>query len=130
MSARQKREAAPPSDDPVVGEVGDTPRPSGRSTGRPPSWSYEACRLWTERYEGIAPGGRIGKALKPLVEQHGAAAVLAAWTRYLVETPAQYANPQGFAAKFGTFAGSRASGLTPGQKARVAALEFLGEEER
>jgi hypothetical protein len=34
-----------------------------------PSWTAEACEDWTEGTGGTAPGGRIGKALKPFVER-------------------------------------------------------------
>lgn len=74
-----------------------------RGTESAPSWSARACELWTARFGGTAPGGRIGKALKPLIAQHGEAEVLAVWERYLATQPAEFANPQDFGAKYGTW---------------------------
>jgi hypothetical protein len=35
-----------------------------------PTWVQDACRQWDERI-GMVPFGRMGKALKPLVDLHG-----------------------------------------------------------
>jgi hypothetical protein len=66
--------------------------------------------------EGTAPFGRIGKALKPLVQQHGEAEVLSTWRRYLTTEPAKYVTPESFAAKYGTWKkGSRNGATAPRQ---------------
>jgi hypothetical protein len=64
-------------------------------------WSHEACDDWNTRFgEGTAPGGRIGKALKPLVTKHTWETVRPAWRRYLTEKDADFITPQDFASKF------------------------------
>lgn len=68
-----------------------------------PPWSQEACDDWIARFQGTAPGGTIGRHLKPLVEKNGWPAVRAAWRAYLHETEAQFANPARFAATYGTW---------------------------
>lgn len=68
---------------------------------KPPSWSREACDDWIERFEGVAPGGPIGRHLKPLVDKHGWPAVRAAWKAYLEQTEVEFASPAAFAQKFG-----------------------------
>jgi hypothetical protein len=72
----------------------------------PASWTREACDDWITAYRGTAPGGRIGKALKPLVDEHGWAAVRESWRAYLAQVDAQYASPQDFAAKYGRWSGA------------------------
>lgn len=66
-------------------------------------WSREACELW-QRFLGVPPGGRIGKALKPLVGAHGWSAVRPLWRDYLeqavTEDDPKWASPQAFAATF------------------------------
>lgn len=73
------------------------------------SWTSEACDDWGEAYGGTAPGGRIGKALKPLVEKvcrKRGVEFLAAWAlirpwwqKYLKATDARFASPESFASK-------------------------------
>lgn len=82
------------------------------------SWSQQACDCWIEAYHGTAPGGRIGKALGPLVAKHGWAEVAVAWRNYLAQVDAQYASPQDFAAKYGRWNGS-APQLAPKKPAAV-----------
>jgi len=71
-----------------------------------PSWSAEACQDWMARFGGTAPGGRIGGALRPLVERYGWAAVRTAWQTYLAQAEAEYASPQRFAATYGRWNGT------------------------
>ena len=78
-----------------------------------PSWNREACSLWCGAFGGTAPGGRIGKALKPLVAAHGWSDVERAWRSYLDQSDAEYASPQRFAATYG-----RWSGLVPAKTAK------------
>ena len=70
------------------------------------AWSREACDDWISRFGGTAPGGQIGKAMKPLVDRHGWLAVRAAWQSYLGQTEAEYASPTRFASTFGRWSGS------------------------
>jgi hypothetical protein len=70
------------------------------------AWSREACDDWIARFGGTAPGGQIGKAMKPLVDRHGWTAVRAAWQSYLGQTEAEYASPTRFASTFGRWSGT------------------------
>ena len=72
------------------------------------AWSREACDCWIARFGGTAPGGQIGKAMKPLVDRHGWLAVRAAWQSYLGQTEAEYASPTRFASTFGRWSGGEA----------------------
>lgn len=82
----------------------------------PASWSKQACDDWIDRYGGTAPGGQIGKALKPLVAKHGWAEVRQAWRSYLEQTDGDYASPSRFASTYGRWSGS----APPGAKATAA----------
>lgn len=68
------------------------------------SWSREACDDWIGRFGGTAPGGQIGKAIKPLVEKHGWEFVRRAWKRYLEAGEGAFASPARFAATYGEWA--------------------------
>jgi hypothetical protein len=83
-----------------------TERTKQRIAASPPLWSSEACELWVRRFNGTAPGGRIGKALGPLVKEHGWQMVRAAWVSYLEQAEAEYASSERFAATFGRWSGS------------------------
>jgi hypothetical protein len=72
-------------------------------------WSRGACDDWILRFGGTAPGGQIGRALKPLVKVHGWLAVRAAWRSYLEQTGAEHASANRFASTFGHWAGQRGS---------------------
>lgn len=69
------------------------------------SWSAKAIDTWTARMQGRAPSGRIGKALKPLVVDYGASAVLEHWDSYLAAMIEQgrggFATPEDFAGRYG-----------------------------
>jgi len=69
------------------------------------SWSREACELWIARFQGSAPGGQIGKALKPLVGRYSWPEVKRAWISYLDQVEAQYASPERFSATYGRWSG-------------------------
>jgi hypothetical protein len=84
----------------------EEPEPEG-------NWSREACDDWISRFGGTAPGGRIGKALKPLVKAYGWREVRPAWACYLALGEAEFASPQRFAATYGRWSGDR-----PEQSAR------------
>jgi Helix-turn-helix domain len=75
-------------------------RPSQASVSG--SWSREACEDWASRFSGgTAPGGRIGKALEPLVKAHGWTEVRPRWRAYLAAADARFAGAERFAATFG-----------------------------
>jgi hypothetical protein len=80
------------------------PPPGGRS------WSSEACDDWAARFGGTTPGGKIGKALKPLVDKHGWPEVRKAWKSYLGQVEADYASPSRFANTYGRWSGSEPEG--------------------
>lgn len=90
-----------------------------RIAAAPPSWSREACDVWIARYGGTAPGGRIGKALKPLVDRYGWPAVRVAWLSYLTQSDAEFASPQRFAATYGRWSGA----APPGPAGKAAAIQ-------
>lgn len=89
---------------------------AGAAPEKNPSWSSEACDVWQEVTGGSPPGGRIGKALKPLVREHGRRQVLANFERYLVhhreEGRLEFANPQDFASRYGYYASSNGHATT------------------
>jgi hypothetical protein len=75
--------------------------------GWPSSWSHEASDAWAQRFDGTAPGGRIGRALKALERRgRGWAEVRDAWNRYLEQTEARFASPERFAATYGQWSGT------------------------
>lgn len=78
----------------------------GESEGKG-AWSREACDDWILRFDGTAPGGPIGRHLKPLVARHGWPAVRLAWRIYLAGAEATYASPARFAATYGEWAGTK-----------------------
>jgi hypothetical protein len=109
--AERKQDATPETERETEGEERIAapaalalPRP--HIAGKPKAWSVEACDDWIGAYRGTAPGGRIGKALAPLVKAHGWEAVRVAWRSYLAQTEAEFASPQRFAATFGRWSGS------------------------
>ena len=110
-----KREAnrqanAPSKDNPPSPSPSPSPsktqRPRKRSSGTAVAvlghnWSKDACDDWIERFGGTAPGGRIGKALKPLIAKYGWELIRPVWQKYLREEKPEFANPQDFASKLG-----------------------------
>lgn len=87
------------------------------------TWTKEACDEWKARYGGTAPGGRIGKAIKPLVAAHGWGQVSPAWQKYLENTEAKYASPQRFADTYGSWSGAKPDPIAaPGRGARTDAF--------
>jgi hypothetical protein len=85
------------------------------------SWSREACDAWIARFGGTAPGGQIGKALKPLVDRHGWQEVGRAWVAYLAQSEAEYASASRFAATYGRWSGAAPPGAKAGGRAGVEA---------
>jgi hypothetical protein len=92
-----------------------SPKPDGRQKRRAktpapgvvqrmPSWSRDACDDWIAGTGGTAPGGRIGKALHPLVTKLGWPAVRPAWTEFCSGGESKY-GPEHFANHYGEFAG-------------------------
>ncbi len=128
--SHQPKPSATPTPTPTDNEQRN-PAPSGAAapreqlelaptrSGNGRTWSAEACDDWIERFGGTAPGGQIGKHVKPLVDKHGWEYVRHAWKGYLVATEGQFANPARFAQTFGEWSrpitvgsGSSAQGLS------------------
>lgn len=86
-------------------------------------WSAEACEDWSEAFQGVAHGGKIGSALKPLVQKLGWPTVRPAWRAYLAGTEARYASPADFAAKPGPWLNTVSRGAPARASPRVAARE-------
>lgn len=104
-----KTETEESTDKPSVAAAPET-KPEVTSKRKvPDSWSGRACDMWQQRFDGTAPGGRIGKALKPLVVKHGEDQVMEAWARYLLTKDAEFATPQDFAAKYRQYSGDGVS---------------------
>jgi len=104
------------------------PSPAGGDS-RPPilvAWSREACDAWIGRFGGTAPGGQIGKALKPLVDRHGWSEVATAWRSYLTQTDAEYASPSRFAATYGRWSGTAPPGTAHESSADVLRAAVMG----
>ncbi len=119
-----RRAPAPtPAPTPVVPPAAPDGHPS------PPvlvAWSREACDAWIGRFGGTAPGGQIGKALKPLVDRHGWSEVATAWRSYLTQTDAEYASPQRFAATYGRWSGTAPPGTAHESSADVLRAAVMG----
>jgi hypothetical protein len=80
---------------------------SAASASAPVSWSAAACDAWTDHFGGRAPGGEIGKHLKPVVDKYGAAEVIQQWDAYLDahvrQNRAQFAKAADFAQRYGYY---------------------------
>ena len=59
--------------------------------------------MWEARCGGKPSYGRLGKALKPLVDAHGEKQVLEAWSVYLGKTDVTFASAESFATKYRTY---------------------------
>lgn len=96
------------------------------------SWSVDACTDWIGRFGGTAPGGPIGKALKPLVTAHGWSEVQTAWRAYLSQAEAEYASAARFASTYGRWSGTVSAGgkesLEDKNRRVIAAYKRPGEE--
>jgi len=80
-------------------------RPAAQAVPR--AWNQRACDLVINRYHGTAPGGRIGKALRPLVVKHGEGPVLEAFGRYVDETESEFWSPEHFATTYARWSDAR-----------------------
>lgn len=87
------------------------------------AWSREACDDWIERFQGTAPGGKIGKALEVLVSRHTWADVRVAWRFYLAQAEAEWADPFRFANTYGKWiTASRGTDAAPAAATRPRQL--------
>lgn len=101
----------PPRRSPRERETEETDRETDGETGEPrsasaePNWVAQAVEVWKEHTGGTFAEGRMGSALKPAVEEHGAETVLAALAHYLArhveDERLDYATPEGLARVFG-----------------------------
>lgn len=88
-----------------------------------PSWSTEACGEW-KHFLGTPPGGRIGNALKPLVEEHTWDVVRPLWRGYLEEAVLSPEDPKW--TKPETFAQTFKARLARSRAGHGAALVRIG----
>lgn len=95
----------------------------------PLAWTRAACDLWISRYGGTAPGGRIGKALKPLITKHGEDPVLTAFDSYLAQTEAAYASAERFASTYGQWSGNRPFMTQRTARSLAASQQWLADRE-
>lgn len=96
-----------PSGDPLqfAVAVAVKKQPSGK-----PGWVPRFGKAWTDRFGGTANHGRIGKAIKPLIESSGEDAVFSSWESYLASKPPEFASPEDFANKYGLYSGAGTNG--------------------
>lgn len=90
---------------------------------RSPAWSSEACDDWNAVFgAGSAHGGKVGKALKTLVDRHTWLLVRPAWQFYLrAPDDAKYKSPAAFAEKYAYWAaGAPVESRAPPPKETVA----------
>lgn len=92
---------------------------------KPDNWLAPYAEALHKRTGGAVAWGRLGKALKPLVEQHGDAEVLLSWRRYLVDTDAKFLSAEKFAQTYGVWSGEVAAKATPAQRTYLAAHGWL-----
>jgi hypothetical protein len=74
------------------------------------------AEAWSDRFGGTASHGRIGKAIKPLLEKYEELSVLDAWTGYLAGKSPEFASPEDFASKFGLYANGNGGKPDPEQE--------------
>lgn len=71
------------------------------------NWVAAALKIWEQKWGvGSANGlgfGRVGQAMKRLVEAHGETSVLLAWTRYVAEERDQFQSPEAFVRRFSMY---------------------------
>lgn len=77
------------------------------SANQPANWVAPFCEAWQQRFGGTAPGGRIGKAFKPLREKYPDDEIMRRWQLYLTQPAGKWVNPEDFAQKFGEYDGSK-----------------------
>lgn len=108
----------------VEGKLKEKGSRSEVKSSAPPNWVASFCEAWQDRFQGIAPGGRIGKALKPLRSKHADDVILSRWKTYLAAIEAPFASPEKFAQTFGEWdpagtppgiTGVRAPAVRPGE---------------
>ena len=67
------------------------------------TWLTPFWDAWLAQYQGEPNGGQLAKALKPLVDQHGADKTLRHWKEYLADNEAKFASPARFKSTFGAW---------------------------
>lgn len=112
------------------------PKPK-REKKTPLTWIQHGVEAWERRFgagSGTALYGRVGKAMKGLVEAHGDEAVLTAWARYLDPTvnPTEdrFLSAELFASKFNTWHGGKpaATPTVPAMTAMERQAELIRKE--
>jgi hypothetical protein len=114
-------------------EGGDENQREAANGRQPEGWTAKACESWQKHMGGAAPGGRIGKALKPLVVKFSEGPVLEAWDEYLSSHvragTGQFANANDFATRYGYFRehGVKMPGAAGNNRKRTTDQQHYGE---
>lgn len=87
------------------GKDDEPPKKNGRQ-GKD-TWLTPFGEAWTAATGGEPAYGRMAKSLRDPVDEHGAAATLQGWKKYLKETEARYASPASFASRVGYWIGGK-----------------------
>lgn len=98
------------------GETEESKRIPPTADELPKEWPRVLGKLWRETYHGDPNYGLLGKHLKPLVAEHGLAAVRQRFIAYIRATPKEYVSLPKFVQTFGSW-GTKAKDnyLTPDQ---------------
>jgi uncharacterized protein YdaU (DUF1376 family) len=106
-AATQPELFPPPVSDQQSKQAVDTRvRTTAPSVPKRGGWVAEACTDWQVQYDGEIKPGRVGSAMKGLVDKLGWLTVHPAWTRYLAETDGSYASPERFVETYGKWSGT------------------------
>ncbi len=103
-------------EDASVAAARETLRAAARNDfGRRENYVARFNGMWAKAMGGELPWGRLGRALKPLVDKNGEDKVAEAFERYLSTVEKRFASPESFAARFGLWAEPQKN-ETPGSK--------------
>jgi len=107
-----------------------TERTEPQTRIKAPAWSNEASDDWNARFgDRSAPGGKIGKALKPLVDRYTWEVIRPAWQRYLTEKDAEFASPADFAQKVSLWLNKHVGRSTNIEASKATILGWLKRKE-
>jgi hypothetical protein len=97
------------------------------------TWPALVVAMWEKHTSGVLQFGPTGRQLKPLVEKHGEAVVVAALERYLLQQEPTYRTLNNFSSNFGRWLDASATARTNGPRVGplddplVSADEFMAE---
>jgi len=83
---------------------------SGRTATPSDNWLAPYLQAWKDRYGGAGSAGQLARHLRPVEAEHGSGRTLRAWTAYLAQTEARFANASRFATTFGSWGGNGTRG--------------------